>query len=177
NITFGDGVTGVTATIAWTWTEDGEKKSLLAKGDGVTKMAAKAVACEYRMLGLSMLEQYGSVQPLPARVWQQSELINATIDRGDVGEGLQLATPLIRSGPVHALALFLLPLWRSVLASSDSTVTEDILEQLRRRSAKSGGVPVYLWEAMVDECANLSGHILLFFYLFGTIGTTCGAHK
>ncbi|KAF4691637.1 hypothetical protein FOZ60_015095 [Perkinsus olseni] len=152
NITFGDGVTGVTATIAWTWTEDGEKKSLLAKGDGVTKISAKAVAC------LSMLEQYGSVQPLPARVWQQSELINATLDRGDVGEGLRLATPLIRSGPVHALALFLLPLWRSVLASSDSTVTEDILEQLRRRSAKSGGVPVYLWEAMVDECANLSDH-------------------
>ncbi|KAF4758049.1 hypothetical protein FOZ63_021346, partial [Perkinsus olseni] len=152
NITFGDGVTGVTATIAWTWTEDGEKKSLLAKGDGVTKMAAKAVAC------LSILEQYGSVQPLPARVWQQSELINATLDRGDVGKGLQLATPLIRSGPVHALALFLLPLWRSVLASSESTVTEEILEQLRCRSAKSGGVPVFLWEAMVDECANLSDH-------------------
>ncbi|KAF4710392.1 hypothetical protein FOZ63_026920, partial [Perkinsus olseni] len=91
-------------------------------------------------VGLSMLEQYGSFQPLPARVWRQSELINAALDLGDV----------------HALVLFLLPSWRSVLASSDWTVTEEILEQLRRRSAKFGGVPVYLWEAMVDECANLS---------------------
>ncbi|KAF4651736.1 hypothetical protein FOZ61_010238 [Perkinsus olseni] len=92
-------------------------------------------------LGMSMLEHYGSVQPLPARVWQQSEFINATLDREDV----------------PALVLFLLPLWRSVLASSDSTVTKEILEQLRRRSAKFGGVPVYLREAMVDKCANLSG--------------------
>ncbi|EER10409.1 hypothetical protein Pmar_PMAR016257 [Perkinsus marinus ATCC 50983] len=78
-------------------------------------MAAKAAACEWdegdvivldvsarknKNNGLSILEQYGSVQPIPSLVWQQSELVNDALDRGEVDKGLRLATSLIQSGPI-----------------------------------------------------------------------------
>ncbi|KAF4661663.1 hypothetical protein FOL47_006599, partial [Perkinsus chesapeaki] len=155
HITFGEGLSGVSATIGWTWTEGKEKKSLTAKAEGSSKTLAKAAAC------LSILEQYGAVKPLPNKIWQDIQEVNSALDRGDIADGIRVAGRLLRSGPVHGWSLFLLHLWRSILASSDSSSVDELLGHLRHRSEKNGGggiVPVYLWEAMVDECANLSDH-------------------
>ncbi|KAF4670152.1 hypothetical protein FOZ61_001580 [Perkinsus olseni] len=149
---------GYLATCEWSWysREDGpgnpRKKSSSTNGIAANQKIAKAEACRL------MLEKYGALQPISAEQWRLADTINGMVISCNIDQAVQKAAEAIGETPTHVWTLFLLNVWRAVLANGDTTMVENLLLALETRT-QVDGVPVYLWEAMVDECSNLTDFV------------------
>ncbi|KAF4755695.1 hypothetical protein FOZ63_010114 [Perkinsus olseni] len=149
---------GYLATCEWSWysREDGpgnpRKKSASTNGIAANQKIAKAEACRL------MLEKYGALQPISAEQWRLADTINGMVISCNIDQAVQKAAEAIGETPTHVWTLFLLNVWRAVLANGDTTMVENLLLALETRT-RVDGVPVYLWETMVDECSNLTDFV------------------
>ncbi|KAF4665223.1 hypothetical protein FOL47_004703 [Perkinsus chesapeaki] len=149
---------GYLATCEWSWysREDDpgnpRKKSATTNGIAANQRVAKAEACRL------MLEKYGALQPISAEQWRLADTINGLVVSCNIDQAVQKAVEAIRDTPTHVWTLFLLNVWRALLANGDSAMVENLLLELDSRT-RTAGVPVYLWEAMVDECSNLTDFV------------------
>lgn len=144
-------------TLTWQYFDEGQRsqKRLEAIGIGRSKALAKTRAHH------QMLVQQGHLPNLSEDFRRTSAEIQRLLDTNRVAEALSQAVALLDAmdaQSVAGLTFFLPETLRAVLAEGNAGALRELLAALSTVAEKANGIPVELWEGLLDESSFAIRH-------------------